>query len=81
MARISFAVFYGSNVPISVSLISDYVAPNKRGFAQSFYAMGMYLGIGLSSLSEVIDIAVGWRNSIRWIWLVCTGFALLEIFL
>ncbi len=51
LARISFAIFMSACVPISVSMICDYVVPGERGRAQSFFAAGMYLGVGLSSLA------------------------------
>lgn len=51
VARIAFAVFMSANVPISVSLICDFALPSERGRAQSFFGAGMYLGVGLSSLS------------------------------
>jgi MFS family permease len=81
LARIAFAVFMSSNVPISVSLICDYVQPSERGRAQSLYAAGLYMGVGLSSLAELLDKAVGWRASIRYIGLVCAGFGSLQFFL
>lgn len=49
----------GSNIPLSVSLLSDYTMPNDRGVAQSIYAAGVYLGVGMSSISVIIDNAVG----------------------
>lgn len=70
-----------SNVPISVSLICDYVQPDERGRAQSLYAAGMYMGVGLSSLSELLDTAVGWRAAIRWIGFICAAFSAMNIFL
>ena len=51
LARISFAIFMSCCVPVSVSMICDYVIPSERGRAQSLFAAGMYLGVGLSSLS------------------------------
>lgn len=74
-------MFMSAGVPISVSLICDYVLPNQRGRAQSFYACGMYLGVGLSSLSEILDEACGWRVAIRYIGLICGSFALLMFLL
>lgn len=77
LSRIAFAVFMSSNVPISVSLICDYVEPHERGRAQSLYAAGMYMGVGLSSLAEILDKAVGWRASIRYIGLTCAAISTL----
>lgn len=59
LARIGFAFFMGSNIPLSVSLLSDYTMPKDRGLAQSLYAAGVYLGVGMSSISIIIDNAVG----------------------
>ena len=58
-ARIFFAIFMGSNIPLSVSLLSDFTMPKERGVAQSIYAAGVYLGVGMSSLSVIIDDSVG----------------------
>jgi MFS family permease len=76
-ARIFFAIFMSANVPISVSLICDYALPHERGRAQALFAAGLYLGVGLSSLSELLDEASGWRAAIRYIGLICLVFALL----
>jgi MFS family permease len=54
-ARVVFSIFMASNVPISVSLLCDYTVPWERGRAQSIYAAGMYLGVGFSSLSVLLD--------------------------
>lgn len=51
-------------VPASVSLITDYFRHEVRGRANSVFAFGVYLGGGLSSLSLIIDEAVGWRDTI-----------------
>jgi MFS family permease len=81
ISRIIFAIFMSSNVPLSVSLLCDYVEPHERGRAQSVYAMGMYLGVGLSSLSELLDEKMGWRNAIVTIGLISMAIAWLNIFL
>ena len=79
LARISFAIFMSCCVPVSVSLICDYVIPTERGRAQSFFAAGIYLGVGLSSLSQILDEAVGWRSAVRFVALICGCVALLLI--
>ena len=65
----------GSNIPLAVSLLSDYTLPKERGIAQSIYAAGVYLGVGMSSLSVMLDDSMGWRNTIRIIcgicWFIC----------
>ena len=58
-ARIGFACFMGSNIPLSVSLLSDFTMPSERGVAQSIFAAGVYLGVGMSSLSVLFDNALG----------------------
>ena len=60
-----FAILMGSTIPLSVSLLSDFNMPNERGVAQSIYAAGVYLGVGMSGLSIILDNGVGWRNTIR----------------
>lgn len=65
-----FAILMGSNVPLSVSLLNDYTMPDERGLAQSIYAAGVYLGVGMSNISVAIDNAAGWRNCIRYICLI-----------
>lgn len=57
--RLLFSLFMASNVPLSVSLLCDYTDPHERGRAQSLYAAGMYLGVGFSSLSILLDEAIG----------------------
>lgn len=59
LARFLFSFFMASNVPISVSLLCDYTVPWERGMAQSLYAAGMYLGVGFSSLSVLLDEKFG----------------------
>ena len=58
-ARMGFAILMGSNVPLSVSLLSDFTLPQERGIAQSIYAAGVYLGVGMSSISVILDNEYG----------------------
>ena len=55
----AFALLMGSNVPLGVSLLNDYTLPQERGIAQSIYAAGVYLGVGMSSLSLLLDAEFG----------------------
>lgn len=71
-----FALLMGANIPLSVSLLSDYTMPSERGIAQSIYAAGVYLGVGMSSISIFFDDAVGWRNCIRIICCICWAIAI-----
>ena len=66
----------GSNIPLAVSMLSDFTMPKDRGMAQSIYAAGVYLGVGMSSLSLIIDDQVGWRGCIRIICLISWGLAI-----
>jgi len=79
--RMLFAVFMSCCVPNSVSLICDYTLPKERGRAQSLFAAGMYMGVGLGSMSAILDEAIGWRSAIRAIGLICIFFAVLSVFL
>jgi len=71
----------GSNIPLAVSLLSDYTLPSERGIAQSIYAAGVYLGVGMSSLSVILDDNLGWRTTMRVICGICWGFTLPLFFL
>lgn len=68
-------------IPYSVSLICDYTLPKERGRAQSLFAAGMYLGVGLSSVSAILDEAIGWRKTIVVIGVLCIAFGLPAIIL
>lgn len=50
--------------------------PSERGIAQSFFAAGVYLGGGMSSISVVLDDAVGWRNCMRIVCIISWVFAI-----
>eukprot|EP00347_Sterkiella_histriomuscorum_P024287 403331654 len=79
--RMFHAVFLSACVPISVSLINDYFDKESLGKANSFYCFGIYIGVGLSSLTLLIDRACGWRNSILIVCTICSGFGLLCLIL
>ena len=79
IARILFAIFMATSIPYSVSLLSDFTLPNERGIAQSIFAAGVYLGVGMSSISVLLDNAIGWRNTVRTIAFVCIGLAALQL--
>ena len=78
--RILFAIFMATSIPYSVSMLSDYTMPHERGLAQSIFAAGIYLGVGMSSLSIFLDNAVGWRNAVRIVCAICVGFLVPQIF-
>lgn len=62
MARAGVGVGEAGGTPPALSLISDYVAPEKRASAIGFYfsggALGALLGLGLGGLAADL---VGWR--------------------
>lgn len=49
--------------PLSYSLVSDYVPPEKRATANSILGIAIYAGISLSSLSILLIRSYGWRWS------------------
>ena len=79
VVRILFAIFMATSIPYSVSILSDYTMPHERGIAQSIFAAGVYLGVGMSSISVLLDNALGWRNTVRVIGFICLGLAALQL--
>jgi len=71
-----FALCMASSVPVSVSLLSDFTLPKERGLAQAIFAAGVYLGVGMSSISLGLDQLLGWRNAMRVICGICWLFAI-----
>lgn len=76
IVRMLFGVFMAVSIPYGVSLLSDYTLPHERGIAQAIFASGVYLGVGMSSISVLIDLAVGWRGAVRLISLICLVFVI-----
>jgi hypothetical protein len=58
-----------------VSLITDYFNHTELGRANSIFAFGVYLGVGLSSLTILIDDNIGWVNALTSISIICYLFA------
>jgi len=81
LARIGFAMCMSGCVTCSVTLISDFSVPSERGIAQSIFAAGVYVGVGLSSMSIALDNAFGWRGAMQVIVAINTLFALTILFL
>ena len=52
-----------ATVPLSYSLVSDYVRPENRTFTNSILNSGAYIGIALSSLTILMIDQIGWRSS------------------
>ncbi len=63
--RLLQSFFLSACFPIIFSLISDSFHPKFRARASSIYTLGLYLGVGMSSLSIVIEKQIGWRNTFR----------------
>lgn len=57
--RMLFSFFESACVPYSISLINDYFEHEMRGRANSLFAFGIYLGGGLSSLSQILNEYLG----------------------
>jgi len=81
LCRLLFGVFQSACIPPSVSLIADYYAPDERGKAQAIYGAGLYLGVGMSSISAILDDHDGWRNTIQIICYINYVFAFSVILL
>ena len=60
--RMLLGVFEAFSGPIAYSLIVDYFPPEKRTIANSMYSLGIYVGVGLSSLTVLLIGAIGWRK-------------------
>ena len=60
-ARIMLGIGEAFSAPASYSLIADYFPSEGRGEANGIYAIGVYVGGGLSSLSIAMSQEVGWR--------------------
>mmetsp|Transcript_98025 Transcript_98025/g.280449 ORF Transcript_98025/g.280449 Transcript_98025/m.280449 type:complete len:490 (-) Transcript_98025:1165-2634(-) len=60
-ARIILGIGEAFSAPASYSLIADYFPSEGRGEANGIYAIGVYVGGGLSSLSIAMSQEVGWR--------------------
>jgi MFS family permease len=50
-ARVGVGVGEAALAPAAYSMIADYVPPERRGKAIGLFAVGVYLGIGLSTLA------------------------------
>ena len=59
--RFLLGFFESGYTPSVYSLLSDYFHPDSRTIANSVLNCGIYLGVGLSSLTLLIVNAEGWR--------------------
>lgn len=64
LARIGVGIGEAGATPPAHSLLSDYFPPEKRATVISFYASGIYVGVGLGFwLGGWINDAYGWRTA------------------
>lgn len=59
--RVLHGSLNSATTPLTYSLVSDYVPPNRRATANSILSSSIYLGISLSSLSILLIKSQGWR--------------------
>ncbi len=81
MARAFVGVGEASLSPSALSMLSDLFPLKKRGFAGSFYYLGIPIGAGLSGIiAGTLGARIGWRNCfilLGVIGVVLTGLVLL----
>ena len=61
IARMFHGAFNSASSPLTYSLVSDYVPPERRATANAFLGTAVYTGISLSSLSVLLIKQTGWR--------------------
>ena len=61
--RIAQGSFNSATNPLSYSLVSDIVPPDRRATANSIISSGSYIGIAISSISLMLIKKFGWRFS------------------
>jgi len=63
LPRIFTEICLAACFPLCFSLISDSFPPKFRARASSIYTLGLYFGVGMSSLSLIIVLEIGWRHT------------------
>jgi len=63
LLRVILGVFEAFSGPIAYSLIVDFFPQEKRTVANSFFSLGIYVGVGLSSITVIVDGMAGWRET------------------
>ena len=58
--RMIHGVTNSMTTPITYSLVSDFVPPERRATANSILSTAVYAGISLSSLSVLLISKLGW---------------------
>ena len=74
--RILTEVCLSACFPLCFSLISDTFHPKFRARASAVYTLGLYFGVGVSSLSLNMVMNIGWRNTYR----VIAGLSFISTF-
>lgn len=59
--RFFLGIFESIFDPCALSILTDYFPPNQRASANAVLNMGIYLGVGMSSLSIMFIKEYGWR--------------------
>lgn len=77
--RVLHGSLNAATTPLSYSLISDYVPPEKRATANSVLSSAIYLGISLSSLSILLIKSQGWRWAYQFMGLIGVGLGILAM--
>jgi len=57
------SIFEANCAPNCYGLIVDYFPPEQRTSANAIYALGIYLGAGLTNFAIVLIDMYGWRDS------------------
>lgn len=61
--RVLLGLGQAFNAPCCYALLTAHFQEGGRPLANGIYSMGTYLGAGLSSLSILLALAVGWRDA------------------
>lgn len=75
--RLLFGFFGAFSSTICYSLISDYFPPERRTLANACFTASTFLGIALSSLSQVLVGGLGWRST----YAICGVYGMIAVLL
>ena len=70
-----------ATVPLSYSLVTDYVRPENRTFVNSILNSGAYIGIALSSLTILMIDQIGWRSSFNIMGIIGCVIGMISMFI
>ena len=80
VCRFLLGIFESVFAPCAFSIIADYFPPSQRASANSVLNMGIYLGVGISSLSIMFIKEYGWRWTYDIIGMIGIGSGFLLLF-